>query len=122
MEGLIKSYEPFLEEIWSEYGFPGHPPFKDSVAENRLKEACDKYANFIDHYDKGLPGDEKHSKGVKGISSSETDRRNLHNQIAVMVFGRLRSGMEEELARHIAEFAYEFSRGYKIGEKEKYKR
>ena len=38
-----------------------------------------------------------------------------------MVVGRQRSGMDEDLAKSIREFAYEYSRGYKIGEEEKYK-
>ena len=38
-----------------------------------------------------------------------------------MVVGKQRSGMDDILARKIANFAYEYSRGYKIGEKDKYK-
>lgn len=119
MEGLNKhekKYESFLHELWQEYDFPGKPPFEDSVAEKRLKEACDKYANFVDHHKKDLPGDEALIYGSKKISSSDSSRRELHNQIAVMVVGRQRSGMEEDLAKQITDFAYEYSRGYKIGE------
>ena len=36
-----------------------------------------------------------------------------------MVVGKQRSGMDDILARKIANFAYEYSRGYKIGEKDK---
>jgi hypothetical protein len=126
MEGIKstqeKSYDPFLEELWFEYGFHGKPPFAGSIAENKLKEACDKYADCVDHDKKMLPGEEVAIyDGSKKISTSETYRRELHDQIAVMIAGRQRTGMEEHLAMHITNFAYEYSRGYKIGEDEKYK-
>jgi|GEM_PF-3224834 len=127
MEGLNnlktnqeKSYEPFLEELWGEYDFAGRPPFAGSVAEAKLKEACDKYANFIDGH-KGLPGDEARIYGNRKIESSNSDRRVLHNQVALMVMGKQRSGMDLETAMIITEFAYEYSRGYKIKEAEKFK-
>jgi hypothetical protein len=125
MEGLNsqeKTRDPFLEELWMEYGFKGHPPFVGSIAENRLKEACNKYANFIDRRSKGLPGDEKLIYGIGKIGSSEADRRAIHNQIALMVTGAQRSGMEIGLAKKIAEFAYEYARGYKTTEAEKYRK
>lgn len=124
MEGLKiktaqeKSYDPFLEELWVEYNFRGKSPFAGSVAEIRLKEACDKYANFMDHGKKMLPGEEVAIYGTKKISSSDAERRELHNQIAIMVLGRQRSGMDVETAKHIAEFAYEYSRGCKIGQEQ----
>ena len=111
----------FLEQLWGEYSFSGNPPVVGSVTEKRLKEACNKYANFMDHGKKMLSGEEAAIYGIKKISSSDVDRRELHNQIAIMVVGRQRSGMDEDLAKSIREFAYEYSRGYKIGEEEKYK-
>lgn len=115
-----KTYEPFLLQLWEEYDFMGRPPFSGSEAEKRLKELCDKYAGFIDHNKNQLPGDEAMIYGSKKLSSSDSARRALHNQIALMVVGEQRSGMESRLARNIAEFAYEYSKGYKIGEAEKY--
>ncbi|MFA6270079.1 MAG: hypothetical protein WC657_02625 [Candidatus Paceibacterota bacterium] len=122
MEGIKfeKNRDPFLEELWSEYGFRGKPPFADSVAEKRLKESCNSYANFVDRNKNQLPGEEKLIYGVNKIGSSEVGRRALHNQIALMVMGEQRSGMDIGLAKKIGEFAYEYSRGYKTTEAEKY--
>lgn len=117
---LEKTYEPFLQELWEEYGFRGKPPFAESVAEKRLKEACDKYANFVDHNKKEIVGSSKALYGISKFSSSEADRRVIHNQIALMVVGEQRSGMDVGLAKNIGEFAYEYSRGYKSSEAEKY--
>jgi hypothetical protein len=117
-----KKCDPFLEELWIEYNFHGKPPFAGSVAEKRLKEICGKYANFLDHSKKMLPGEEFVIYGAKKISSSDVNRRELHDQIAVMVMGKQRSGMDDSLARSITDFAYEYSRGYKIGKEEKYKK
>ena len=123
---LEKSYEPFLKEIWAEYGFHGNPPFSGSLAEERLKETCDRYADFMDYHKKELPGQQTKIYGSefsnKKFLSSEAGRRELHNQIAIMVAGKQRSGMEGDLAKHIAGFAYEYSRGYKVSEAEKYEK
>lgn len=130
MEGLNnnlntqeKKYEPFLEELWEEYGFKGKPPYLGSLAEKRLKDVCDQYANSVDaqHGKKPLDNDFKLYRKNKS-SASDSARRVLHNQIAIMVVGNQRSGMEADLAQAIGEFAYEFSRGYKIGEAEKFKK
>ena len=117
-----KSRDPFLEELWSEYGFRGKAPFAGSVAEKRLKDVCNSYANFIDHNKNQLPGEEKLIYGANKIESSEADRRTLHNQIALMVMGEQRSSMGIVMAKKIAEFAYEYSRGYKTTEAYKYEK
>lgn len=117
-----KNRDPFLEELWMEYGFHGKPPFVGSIAEKRLKETCDKYADCVDHNLNKIPGDEAAAYGgVKKISTSESYRRELHDQIAVMIVGRKRTGMEESLANRITDFSYEYSRGYKIKEEKIYK-
>jgi len=116
-----KRREPFLQELWIEYGFPGRPPFADSIAEKRLKETCDKYAICLEHNRDSLPGSEAEIHGKNKIPSSESARRELHNQIAIMTVGRQRSGMNAALAKTIADFAYEYSRGFTFEDKEKYK-
>lgn len=108
---IEKTYDPFLKELWAAYGFPHNPPFSGSVAEKRLKNACDKYSDFIDRDKNKFAGDEIHMYGIKKISDSETARRELHNQIAIMTVGKLRTGMEMDSAKNIADFAYEYSKG-----------
>ena len=92
-----------------------------TFAEERLKEVCDIYAGLIDRDENKLSGLEVTASDTKKILSSDSHRRELHNKIAIMVVGKQRSGMDDILARKIANFAYEYSRGYKIGEKDKYK-
>jgi hypothetical protein len=127
MEGLSKNKspskepDPYLESLWDEYDFSGKPPFAGSVAEQRLREACEKYANLMDSQTNIFPGSGKDSYGIKKISSSESDRRVLHNQIAIMTMGTQRTGMDSKLAEKISDFAYEYIKGYKIGEAYKYK-
>lgn len=121
-----KNREPFLEELWAEYGFKGEPPFAGSVAEARLKEVCNRYADFVDFHKNELPAQQAlvygSSSSNKKFIASESGRRELHNQIAIMVVGKQRSGMEGHMAKHIAGFAYEYSRGYKVAEAEKYEK
>ena len=42
-----KTADPFLEDLWHEYGFTGRPPFENSPAENRLKKACEEYTQIV---------------------------------------------------------------------------
>jgi hypothetical protein len=59
--------------------------------------------------------------GKVHASTFEVERRLLHNEIAVMTLGVQRSGMNTKRAQSVAEFAYEFARGIKFKDKDKYK-
>lgn len=114
-----KEIDPFLEELWEEYSFLGNPPFVGSIAEKRLKEACDSYANFLEsHKFSSSPKDDSEGSDykIKKLEVGESERRKLHNLIALMVIGKQRSGMETKLAKKIASFAFEYSKGYKMEE------
>ncbi len=104
-----KEYDHRLEMLWNEYGFPGQPPVMGSKAEKRLLDYCTSYSRFLTS-----------NHISKDIKSSDTERRTLHNQIAIMVVGKQRSGMESSLAEHIADFAFEYAKGFKLSEFEKY--
>lgn len=79
-----------LLNYWRRFGFPGKPPKPGSVAEKRLLEKCQAYTDLV------LSG---------GSSSVDVGRRQLHNEIAVMIFGRPRTDMSYDLAEKISEFA-----------------
>lgn len=120
MEGLSnfskkieKSYDPYLEELWGEYDFPGRPPYEGSDAEKRLRQVCSQYCTFLT---------EQTGQNQKALKLYDSERRKLHNQIAVMVVGKQRSGMDREQAEHIANFAFELTKGYKMSESDKYER
>ena len=106
-----KEVDGFLGELWDGYDFPGKPPFKDSVAEKRLQDTCRQYTRFLDE-----------TTHVTNPKLYDTERRKLHNQIALMLVGKQRSGMDPELAEHIAGFAFEYTKGYKMKDEDKYKR
>lgn len=106
-------FDPRLEDLWEEYKFPGNPPKKDSDAEKRLLETCKLYSQFLIDENKG------YSLTQRG--SSEAERRKLHNQVAIMVVGKKRSGMELSEATHIGSFAFEYARGVNFEDYMKYR-
>lgn len=108
-----EEFDPFLGILWKEYDFVGNPPKKGSAAETRLRKTCEEYVTYLDS--KHLSG-----KNMATINVSEGRRRQLHNEIALMVVSKLRSGMTNSLAEKIADFAFEYIKGYKISEAYKF--
>jgi ribosomal protein S8E len=99
-----KEYDRALLNLWSKYKFLGKPPFKDSPAEQRLKETCEKYYKLMvnDH--------------IARIKGSQDKKRELHNQIALMTIGKQRSEVNTEIAEMLANFASELITGQSISE------
>ncbi len=81
-----------LMGYWRRLGFPGNPPKAGSVAEKRLLERCQSYTELV-------------LSGKNRVSGSEDERRRLHNEIAVMIFGKTRNEMPYDLAEKISDFA-----------------
>ncbi len=106
-------FDPFLEDLWNKYNFSGHPPKKGSQAESRFFDKCALYATYLDH---PIHYPDEHAK-----KDSDSMRRQLHNEIAIMIMGQKRSGMKSSQAEHIANFAYEYARGITPDEAEKFK-
>ena len=105
--------DPVLLKLWRKNGFPNRPPFKGSEAERRLKEACRSYTSLVKNADVINPRLKEDSENYFAKTKInnlgyETRRRELHNNIAVMVVGEQRSGMNEALATKIAKFALEY--------------
>lgn len=98
-------YDDYLKTFWLEYGFSGNPPKSNTEAERRLKSKCEAYARFV-------------IDSKKAGSYSDQTRRQLHNEIAVMVVGKQRSGMETREAKSIANFALAYTQGFTIDELE----
>lgn len=110
--------DPLLLELWERYEFPGKPPFKNSAVEKRLQDACRAYRNEVDNlsspstYKNGdsenyVPESQRRTVGRAAVSESR--RRDLHNQIALLVVSKQRSGMDRTTAEHIASFALEYA-------------
>lgn len=116
---------PELRRLWAKYRFPaGGAPFAGSPAEVRLVETCSRYAQYVlyperfEHKQREqnpftgkseIVGDGENYFGAdrRKSSSSDSTRRQLHNEIALMVVGQQRSGMGFEQADEIARFAVE---------------
>lgn len=114
---------PRLSALWAKYRFPANgAPFAGSPAEDRLVSACSRYAQYILFPERfatktrevdpstlrsGLVGDAEDyfAANRRKEGSSDSARRALHNEIAIMVVGQQRSGMATDLAEKIAEFA-----------------
>lgn len=112
--------DQYLEKLWTKYQFVGEAPFKGSPVEKRLYNTCKKYNAFsldtskYNALDTGTDDENYFAKPrdfLKILGSSEAARRELHNQIAMMVTGRQRSGMDFDEATEIAHFACEFVYG-----------
>lgn len=106
-----------LSKYWKTHAIPGQPPSKGSIAHKRLHDSCQKYAHVvrnqgnIEVVGRIQPDAEDYFASKTGRMvgrSSDRYRRELHNEIAIMLYGRPRSGMETDLAEHIMEFALHY--------------
>lgn len=126
--------DPVLLSLWKKYKFIGEPPVKGSPVEERLYETCRKYlkhalgevsvAPVKKYYEPETVGDSENYFAKKQDlvkTSSDPSRRELHNQIALMVVGKQRSGMDSVSAEAIADFACELINGCKLSEIGTYK-
>jgi|WetSurMetagenome_2_1015567.scaffolds.fasta_scaffold459064_2 hypothetical protein len=95
-----------IKNYWKQYGFPGNPPKAGSIAEKRLIDACAEYAEYFVSMSMSSFGD---SKAI--AHGSDAKRRELHNNIAIMITGNQRSGMDNVLAKKLADFAAHLTYG-----------
>lgn len=82
---------------WKRFGFPGQPPRAGSLAEKRLLDNCQAYTDLVLSENSG--------------AGSDKERRRLHNEIAVMIFGKTRDEVDYDLAEKISDFASIISTG-----------
>lgn len=93
---------PDVARIWKKYHFRGEMPRPGSVAEQRMIALCNEYVNLAIN-----PGE---------VRSSNVSRRELHNRLAVMILGETRTGLRQDLADDISNFAAEVAYGLPIEE------
>lgn len=93
-----------LANLWRRFHLDGKPPKAGTVAEQRLMDKCQFYSNLLLDPNK------------TSATGSDSYRRQLHNEIAIMVTGKERSGMAFDDANNIAEFAVKLSTGMSIEE------
>ena len=112
----MPEYDKHLETLWGYYNFEGNPPKANTSAEKRLRDACERYSNYILFPSNLLHNRNDLSKEI--TKKSDSQRRLLHNEIAVMTVGAERSGMDIKSARHIANFAMEYIKGFTVDDLE----
>ena len=116
-----------LPKLWRQFRFTGQPPRPGTIAEQRLHDVCENYVNLItvgqgavtmpaeeDSENYRRPDDIRPSYTEQKVKISDEHRRNLHNQIAIMVYGQARSEMNSALAKTIADFACQYITGSSI--------
>ncbi len=109
--------DPILHKLWRKYKFTTKPPIKGGVAEQRLLNACRSYINLVDNLPQMINARSQQdsenyfakNRAIDFVKQSDSSRRELHNQIAIMIVGKQRSGMDESLALHLADFAREYA-------------
>jgi hypothetical protein len=115
--------DPELVFLWKKYKFFGEPPVKGSPVEERLRDTCRRYMEYAtnpEQFKKIVNTDSENyfSQGRPLMKTGESNaaRRELHNQIALMVVGSQRSGMNVGRAEELADFASEYIYGCKVDE------
>ncbi len=115
--------DPELVFLWKKYRLFGEPPVKGSPVEERLRDTCRRYMEYAtnpEQFKKIINTDSENyfSQGRPLMKTGESNaaRRELHNQIALMVVGNQRSGMHVERAEELADFASEYIYGCKVAE------
>jgi len=109
-----------LTQLWKQHGFPGQAPAEGTVAAERLQETCRRYITMVNTRlatpvrtnedvdpENYRPPEVQKMYATKERESSDKAQRDLHNQIAIMIFGESRSNMNEDLAIKISNFAHE---------------
>lgn len=82
-----------INDLWKKFHLVGNPPKVGTPVMDRLFNACQSYINFL-----------AKSK-INMMTDSEATRKDLHNQIALMVDGRVRTSMSPKRSEEISNFA-----------------
>jgi hypothetical protein len=83
-----------IARYWRKFSFPGTPPREGTPVEKRLLDISRKY------FEQALSCERK-----KNSIGSSAERRELHNQLSLMIIGKQRSDIDLALAEKIADFA-----------------
>jgi len=117
-----------IVNLWEKYSFPETPPPLDSVEGQRLLDYCRSYIEYA--LTNKLPSppmyDSENMRASIIVDNwADRRRRELHNNIALIVAGKDRSSMGDWEAGEIANFASELVLGEDLESarkhKEKYK-
>lgn len=105
-----------IQKLWKKYHWMGEPPIAGTPVESRLRNICYRFLQYrlgkfksADILNIKQPDPENYFAQFRKPTKnhSEVSQRELHNQIALMVTGKQRSGMEHEEAEKVTQFASE---------------
>lgn len=88
-----------IKKYWHEFGFPGEPPHSGTPVLGRLLKNCQQYESYISN------------PKVYGATGSEGIRRETHNQIARMIYGRDVLDLGDVIRERLCDFACLVSTG-----------
>lgn len=91
-----------LSQYWKRLNFRGEAPKPASPLEDRLRNKCREYISMV--LDPQLRG-----------AIGENRRRDLHNEIAIMVLGKSRDDLPYEVGEKVSEFASLVATGMTMG-------
>lgn len=89
-----------IQKSWKEFRFPGDPPRPGTPVEKRMIDTAKRYIDAAFG-----PNTNKHTASDVMRHASETQQRVYHNELAIMIYGQARTGMEFEKATGIKDFA-----------------
>lgn len=89
-----------IKNLWQKYNFPDRPPPEGSESERRMLDNAEQYVKCV-------LGVEDLATSGPAQHASEVNQRELHNQLAIMIFGVNRSSMPpgDPRAYNISDFA-----------------
>jgi hypothetical protein len=100
--GEKKEKESQLSMLWKRYRFFGTPPKDGSPVAQRLYDTCETYIKCV----MKRSGEKQASENALAmIESSDSYRRELHNQIALMTLGHQRTQLDDRRAAELRDFA-----------------
>ena len=80
-------------KYWHEFGFPGEPPHSGTPVLERLLKNCQRYEHYVSN------------PRLLGATGSDGVRRQLHEQLANMIFGRNLDSLDQAMPERISDFA-----------------
>ncbi|MEK7164703.1 MAG: hypothetical protein AAB779_02025 [Patescibacteria group bacterium] len=81
------------KKYWHEFGFPGEAPAPGTLVMKRLLENCQQYERYISN------------PRLLGATGWEGGRRQFHEKLAGMIFGRNLQSLGDDVRERVTEFA-----------------
>lgn len=91
--GVDIDLELRTKKYWHEFGFPGDPPRSGTPVMKQLLRSCQQYESYVSN------------PKLQGATGWEGGRRQTHEQLANMIFGRDLKSLGDDVRARLTEFA-----------------